>query len=84
VPHLISVAALVLEDGGSEDEAIAGLLHDAIEDQGRGNPYALRQEIAARLGNQVLDIVEAHRLRHRRTGAAAQGSLHLPTKGRVN
>jgi GTP pyrophosphokinase len=59
VSHLMSVAALVLEDGGGEDEAIAGLLHDAIEDQGRGNPDALRQEIAARFGNQVLDIVEA-------------------------
>ena len=32
--HLMSVAALVLEDGGGEDEAIAALLHDAIEDQG--------------------------------------------------
>jgi (p)ppGpp synthase/HD superfamily hydrolase len=30
--HLMSVAALVLEDGGSEDEAIAALLHDALED----------------------------------------------------
>jgi (p)ppGpp synthase/HD superfamily hydrolase len=28
----MSVAALVLEDGGSEDEAIAALLHDALED----------------------------------------------------
>ncbi len=34
IAHLLSVAALVLEDGGTEDEAIAGLLHDAIEDQG--------------------------------------------------
>jgi (p)ppGpp synthase/HD superfamily hydrolase len=34
VTHLLSVAALVLEDSGSEDEAIAGLFHDAIEDQG--------------------------------------------------
>lgn len=33
VSHLMSVAALVLEDG-SENEAIAGLLHDAVEDQG--------------------------------------------------
>ena len=32
--HLMSVAALVLEHGGDEDEAIAGLLHDAPEDQG--------------------------------------------------
>jgi (p)ppGpp synthase/HD superfamily hydrolase len=27
------VAALVIEDGGSEDEAIAALLHDSLEDQ---------------------------------------------------
>jgi (p)ppGpp synthase/HD superfamily hydrolase len=32
--HLLSVAALVLEDGGDEDAAIAALLHDAVEDQG--------------------------------------------------
>lgn len=30
ISHLLSVAALVLEDGGDEDEAIAALLHDAI------------------------------------------------------
>lgn len=30
--HLLSVAALVIESGGDEDEAIAGLLHDALED----------------------------------------------------
>jgi (p)ppGpp synthase/HD superfamily hydrolase len=35
--HLLGVAGLVLEHGGSEDEAIAGLLHDAVEDQG-GKP----------------------------------------------
>src|SRR4051794_27526054 len=34
VAHLIEVAALVLHDGGSESEAIAALLHDAIEDAG--------------------------------------------------
>src|SRR5437879_2036212 len=34
VSHLLAVAALVLEDGGDEDEAIAALLHDAVEDQG--------------------------------------------------
>ncbi|MEN3284722.1 MAG: hypothetical protein V7607_5862 [Solirubrobacteraceae bacterium] len=32
--HLQAVASLVLEDGGSEDEAIAALLHDAVEDLG--------------------------------------------------
>jgi (p)ppGpp synthase/HD superfamily hydrolase len=33
VGHLLTVASLVIEDGGSEDEAIAALLHDSIEDQ---------------------------------------------------
>jgi hypothetical protein len=34
VAHLLATAALVLEDGGGEIEAIAALLHDAVEDQG--------------------------------------------------
>ena len=34
VTHLFAVCSLALEDGGDEDEAIAGLLHDAAEDQG--------------------------------------------------
>ncbi len=35
VSHLFSVCALVIEDGGSEEEAIAALLHDTVEDHGR-------------------------------------------------
>jgi (p)ppGpp synthase/HD superfamily hydrolase len=54
ISHLLAVAALVLEDGGSEDEAIAALLHDAIEDQG-GEP--IRQEISRRFGDKVVEIV---------------------------
>lgn len=34
ISHLLGVASAVLDDGGSEDEAIAGLFHDSIEDQG--------------------------------------------------
>ena len=34
VAHLLAVSSLVLEHGGSEDQAIAALLHDAIEDEG--------------------------------------------------
>ena len=34
VSHLLAVVALVIEHGGDEDEAIAALLHDAVEDQG--------------------------------------------------
>jgi len=51
--HLLGVASLVLEDRGSEDQAIAALLHDSIEDQGDGYPGgrdALRTEIAAQFG----------------------------------
>jgi (p)ppGpp synthase/HD superfamily hydrolase len=32
--HLLSVSALVLEDDGSQNKAIAALLHDSIEDRG--------------------------------------------------
>jgi len=45
----------VLEDGGGEDEAIAGLLHDAVEDQG-GAPT--RAEIRRRFGDRVTAIVD--------------------------
>jgi (p)ppGpp synthase/HD superfamily hydrolase len=34
ISHLLGTASLVLEHGGTEDEAIAALLHDAVEDQG--------------------------------------------------
>ena len=34
IAHLLGVTSIVLEHGGNEDEAIAALLHDAIEDQG--------------------------------------------------
>jgi (p)ppGpp synthase/HD superfamily hydrolase len=34
IAHLLGVASLVLEEGGSEEMAIAALLHDAAEDQG--------------------------------------------------
>ncbi len=54
VSHLLSVCALVLESGGSEDEAIAALLHDAVEDQ--GGPPTLA-EIERRFGATVAAIV---------------------------
>jgi (p)ppGpp synthase/HD superfamily hydrolase len=55
--HLLSVAALVLENGGSEKEAIAALLHDAIEDQSGTDPEPLKREIAESFGKDVLSIV---------------------------
>ncbi len=55
IAHLLAVTALVLENGGDEDEAIAALLHDAIEDQGGA---ATREAIRRRFGNRVVAIVE--------------------------
>jgi (p)ppGpp synthase/HD superfamily hydrolase len=54
VSHLLAVCGLVLEDGGDEDEAIAALLHDAVEDQG-GKPVL--EEIQRRFGTKVAGIV---------------------------
>jgi (p)ppGpp synthase/HD superfamily hydrolase len=55
VAHLLAVCALVLEAGGDEDEAIAALLHDAVEDQG-GVPRL--EEIRERFGARVAEIVD--------------------------
>jgi (p)ppGpp synthase/HD superfamily hydrolase len=54
VTHLFAVASLVLEDGGSEDEAIAALLHDGPEDQGG---EAVLHEIRDRFGPTVAEVV---------------------------
>lgn len=43
IAHLLGVTSIALENGGSEDEAIAALLHDAGEDAG---------------GDAVADIVQ--------------------------
>jgi (p)ppGpp synthase/HD superfamily hydrolase len=52
--HLLSVSALVLKNGGDEDQAIAGLLHDAAEDQGG---VATLEAIRDRFGDRVANIV---------------------------
>ena len=54
ISHLLTVAGLVIEHGGTEDQAIAGLLHDAPEDQGGA---ATLDEIRARFGGKVAAIV---------------------------
>ncbi|MBX7223691.1 MAG: HD domain-containing protein [Blastocatellia bacterium] len=54
VGHLLAVSAIVIEHGGDENQAIAALLHDAIEDQG-GDPT--RQEIERRFGTDVVFLV---------------------------
>jgi hypothetical protein len=56
VAHLMAVASTVIEHGGDEDQAIAALLHDAIEDQGGDET---RQEMRHRFGDRVVAIVDA-------------------------
>ena len=53
--HLLGVAAIALEFGADETEAIGALLHDAVEDCG-GRPRL--EDIRARFGEDVAVIVE--------------------------
>jgi GTP pyrophosphokinase len=55
IGHLLIVAGIVIDSGGTEDEAIAALLHDAVEDQGGAKT---REEIRQRFGENVAAIVD--------------------------
>ena len=56
VSHLLAVTALVLENGGDEEQAIAALLHDAVEDAGGQETLA---DIRAEFGDRVAGLVAA-------------------------
>jgi (p)ppGpp synthase/HD superfamily hydrolase len=60
ISHLMAVSAIALEHGANEDQAIAALLHDSLEDapqySGRSR-CIIEQEIANQFGTQVLEIV---------------------------
>ena len=59
VAHLLAVASLVLEHGGDEDEAIAALLHDAVEDQGgAATAAAIRERFGERVAHIVLGCTD--------------------------
>jgi hypothetical protein len=53
--HLLGVASIVLEAGGTETEAIAALLHDVVEDQGGSTR---RDDVEAAFGPEVASIVQ--------------------------
>ncbi|HUT94895.1 MAG TPA: HD domain-containing protein [Thermoguttaceae bacterium] len=55
VSHLLRVAGIAIGHGADEDEAIAALLHDAVEDQGGAR---VREEIRRRFGDRVVEIVD--------------------------
>jgi len=54
ISHPLGVSSLVLEAGGDQDEAIAGLLHDAVED---GDGLRTLDIIRTRFGDRVAEIV---------------------------
>ena len=54
ISHLMIVSAIVLEYGGTEEEAIAALLHDAIEDQGGETTF---KNIRSQFGKNIASIV---------------------------
>lgn len=54
IGHLLAVTSLVIENGGDEDEAIAALLHDAVEDQGGAQTL---EKIRRQFGERVAEIV---------------------------
>jgi (p)ppGpp synthase/HD superfamily hydrolase len=56
VSHLLAVASIVIEDGGDEEQVVAALLHDVVEDQG-GVPRL--EDVRHRFGARVAEIVEA-------------------------
>lgn len=56
VAHLLAVSSIALEHGASEDEAIAAVLHDAVEDQGGA---ATARTIEQEFGQAVAEIVQA-------------------------
>jgi (p)ppGpp synthase/HD superfamily hydrolase len=55
VGHLLGVSSIVIDAGGTEDEAIAALLHDGPEDQGGRSTLAA---IRGRFGDEVANMVE--------------------------
>ena len=57
ISHLMAVSALVVEHGGTEDQAIAALLHDAVEDQGGKDSRERLNEIRQKFGDAVAEIV---------------------------
>ena len=60
--HLLGVASLVLEHGGDEGQAVAAILHDAIEGQGAELEPVIRERFGARVADIVLGCTDADTL----------------------
>lgn len=60
VGHLLGVASIVIEAGGDEEQAIAALLHDAVEDQGGLPTLArIREQFGERVARMVQECTDA-------------------------
>jgi GTP pyrophosphokinase len=57
--HPMGVASIALEYGADEDEAIAALLHDVIEDQGSQHRSSIQQRFGERVLRIVLDVSDS-------------------------
>ena len=56
--HLLGVSSLVLEYGGTEDQAIAGLLHDVLEDCGAAHEASIRAQFGDAVAKIVMDCTD--------------------------
>ena len=54
ISHLLSVSVIVMRNGGDEEQVIAALLHDSVEDQGG---ITLLSDIESKFGARVAKIV---------------------------
>jgi GTP pyrophosphokinase len=58
ISHLMSVCALVMEFGGDEDQAVSGLLHDALEDCGPEHEKVIHANWGSRVATIVQDCTD--------------------------
>ncbi len=59
IGHLLGVAGLVLEHGGDEEQAMAAVLHDAIEDCGAEQEAVIADRFGARVAGIVRGCTDA-------------------------
>jgi len=59
ISHLLAVTAIVLEYGGDEEQAIAAMLHDAIEDQGAHQEPVITAHFGPRVARIVRGCTDA-------------------------
>lgn len=77
ISHLLAVCALVLENGGTEDQAVAALMHDAPEDQGgRDILDRIRDEFGTRVACLVAACSGPPELKHASWRERKEAFLH--------